>query len=403
MQFSELRSWIDSQQADLIAALQALVEINSYTDNTAGVDQAMQYVSRLAEGMNLRVHALQGRHRLITNRSTQSQNDLRVLLISHVDTVHPPDGDFQHYEPQADGYVRGPGIGDMKGGLLMGLWAVKAMQLIEPGCDVRLVVSADEEKGSPTLRDWLTSGSHAADYALGLEPGFPQGALSYDIPMGFVYERKGCGRISFKVKGKAAHAGGAWQDGISAVDGLAHRIIKIHALTDPERGITTNVGLIKGGTAANTIAEDAFASVDFRFRTQADGEEITRKICEIVGESVVHNTHLDRWEEGKDCTLELLMPAMEKTPACDPLIELVNEEAKRLGLNMIPISRGGGSDANYVSGSGVPAICGMGAPAEGIHTTEERILLPMLFDRLELLVSVVHRLVKESVPAVKQG
>lgn len=386
MQFSDLRPWINEQEALMTAALKTLVEMNTYTDNLSGVDQAMNVFSEMATQMGLSVEAINGRHRLV---KTGTGKGKRILLISHIDTVHPPDGDFQYYEPQTDGFVRGPGIGDMKGGLLIGLWTLQAMCFLCPDCDVQLVVSADEEKGSPTLQEWY--GSVKADYAIGLEPGFPQGALSPTVPMGFVYQRKGCGRIRFKIRGKAAHAGGAWQDGLSAIEAMAQRILKIHALTNPAAGITTNVGLISGGTVANTVAEFCEASVDFRYYTQEDGHKLADEIRAIAEEAVVYNPVHDLWEKLEDFKLEVFMPAMERTPQSQLLIEIVEQEAARLGHNAIAVQRGGGSDANYTSGSGIPSICGMGVPAEGIHTMQERIYLPGLFERLELLISTVYR------------
>ena len=389
MQFSELRPWITGQEADFTHALKSLVEINTFSDNLAGVDTAMNMLSEMAAGMGLSVESLNERHRLIKAGNGHGK---RILLISHMDTVHPPDGDFLHWETQADGYVRAPGIGDMKGGLLMGLWTLLAMKQLCDDFDAQLVVSADEEKGSPTIQNWYNSGAGGAVYGLGLEPGFPQGALSYSTPMGYVYQRKGCGRLRFKIRGRAAHAGGAWQDGLSAVEGMAHRILKIHALTDTAKGITTNVGLVKGGTAANTTAEFCEASVDFRYYTQADAQALVEQIREIVETPTVYNKTHDQWDKSEEFVVELMMPAMEKTDESQLLVDLVLQEGQRLGHNLLPIARGGGSDANYTSGAGVPSICGMGAPAEGIHTTQERILLPMLFDRLELLVSTVFKL-----------
>lgn len=391
MEFSQLRLWIERQQADFLLLLQQLVELNTFTDNVAGVDEGMALISDIAEQMGLTTEPILGRHRLIKGGNGTGG---RVLLISHLDTVHPPDGDFINYEPQADGYVRGPGIGDMKGGLLMGLWTLKAMQELVPTCDVQLIISADEEKGSPSLKTWYTEGKHGADYAIGLEPSFPQGKLSPNVVMGFVEQRKGCGRIDFKVRGKASHAGGAWEDGINAIEAVSHRILKIQGLTDFERGVTTSVGLVNGGTAVNTVAEFCEASVDFRFPTKADGQATHDAIKEIVEATYLYNEHLHLGEKLEHFAQIAYLAPMEKTNN-QPFVSLVMEHVERLGLNMKPISRGGGSDANHVSGSGTPSICGMGVPAEGIHTTHERIHVPMMWDSLELLISAVYSLVAQ--------
>ncbi|MBZ0304709.1 MAG: M20/M25/M40 family metallo-hydrolase [Anaerolineae bacterium] len=384
MEFLQLRRWIDSQQADFLALLQQLVEINSFTSNHAGVDAAMEVVCQAAERMGFQVDSILERHRLV-----RSGKGKRILLVSHIDTVHPPDGDFLHYEPQADGYVRGPGIGDMKSGLLMGLWTLKAVRELGVDADLQLVVSADEEYGSPTIKNWYAQ--TGADFALGLEPNFPQGSLTPEVILGFVEQRKGCGRVDFKIRGKAAHSGGAWQDGINAIEAAAHRILKIQALTDLERGMTTSVGLVNGGTAANTVAEFCEVAVDYRFVTQKDGREILEAIQQIVEGCYLFNSHLSLNESVENFSTSAYLPPMEKTNNQE-LVALVMHHVQRLGLKMKPISRGGGSDANHISGSGVPAICGMGAPAEGIHTPQERILVPRMWESLELLISTVYSL-----------
>lgn len=389
MELSQVRRWIETQQADFLALLQLLVEMNTFTANIEGVDEAIGVISVAADRMDFQVEKVLERHRLIKAGNGRGP---RVLLISHVDTVHPLDADFLHYEPQTEGYVRGPGIGDMKGGLLMGLWTLKAISELYTDFDVQLVVSVDEEKGSPTLEKWYATNQPGADYALGLEPNFPQGTLTPDVVLGFVEQRKGCGRVDFKIHGKAAHAGGAWQDGINAIEAAAHRILKIQALTDLEQGITTSVGLVHGGTAANTVAEFCEVAVDFRFVTQKDGRATHDAIKRIVEDCYVFNERLRMSEAVENFTMSTYLPPMEKTNN-QVLVALVMHHIERLNLNMKPISRGGGSDANHISGSGVPAICGMGAPAEGIHTTQERILVPRMWDSLELLISTVYSLV----------
>jgi glutamate carboxypeptidase len=150
---------------------------------------------------------------------------------------------------------------------------------------------------------------------------------------------------------------------------------------------------VNGGTAANTVAETCSADVDFRYLTQVDGEEILERIRQIIQKQIVYNAHLGIYEQVENVELSVFMPPMEHTPENQRIIDVVLEEAQRLGQPMIPITRGGGSDANYTSKNGIPSICGMGAPAEGIHTTQERIHLPFLFERLDLLISTVNRLV----------
>lgn len=388
MQTPNLKPWIDSQRTPLETALRDLVEINTHTANLDGVDQGMAYLDHLTEQLGMSTEIIHGRPRLIHTRKGQPRR--RILLISHMDTVFPADSGFLHYEPMENGFVRGPGTGDIKGGLVLGLWAMASLATYADNYDVTMVVSSDEETGSPTLREWYMGGHTGADCAIGLEPGFPQGPLSATVPLGVVYQRRGYGALHVTVHGRDAHSG-VPEIGLSAIEALAHRIVAIHGLSEPERGITTNVGKISGGSAANTIAGTAEALVSYRYLTQVDGEAIRKAVAEIISKSVVHNEGIDLWDSAKAEEIAFI-PPMERTPENQKLVDVVLAEAQRLEQNVVPIARGGGSDANWVSASGTPSICGMGAPAEGIHTTEERIHLPMLFERIELLSATLHQL-----------
>jgi glutamate carboxypeptidase len=390
MQIENLGDWVDQQKPEIENTLKTLVEINTYTTNTAGVDQGMDTLSQIATAKGMRVETINGRHLLI--RVGDGKAKPRILLISHMDTVFPPDGDFLHYEDSGDGFVKGPGTGDIKGGLVMGLWAMSAIQQLCDDVDVQMIVSADEEKGSVSIRDWYLNGHIGADYAIGLEPGFPQGELSATVPLGVVYQRRGYGAIRFTVYGKDAHSGTS-ELGLNAAEAMAHRILKIQALNDPERGVSANVGTVNGGISANTVPGSVDGLVSFRFFEQAHGDQLLETIQNIIRDRYVYNEGLDLWDRA-ELTVETFNPPMEKSARNQLLIDIVLEEANRLGQNVVPIARGGGSDANFISAAGTPAICGMGAPAEGIHTAQERIYLPMLFERITLLTSTLYRLIE---------
>jgi len=392
MKLSELKAWVNKHKAQIEQELKSLVEINTATSNTNGVDRGMDMLSQIAQTHNLMTLAINGRHRLIKAGNGQRPRP-RILLIAHMDTVFDPNGDFLHYEPLDDGFVRGPGVGDIKGGMVMGLWSIIALrEMLGEAFDVQLVVSADEENGSPTINDWYMRGNINADYAIGLEPGFPQGELTPDVPLGVVEGRRGYGAIKFTVHGKACHSGTP-ELGINAVEAAAQRIIKMHALSRPKDGVTVNLGVIEGGLSPNTVPGYAKCTVSFRYMTQKDGEETKAAIEQILSEPVLYNEGLDLWDRTESETLAFI-PPMEKSDKNRVLVDIVLEEAKRLGHNVVPIVRGGGSDANYISASGTPSICGMGAPAQGIHTTDEKIYLPMMFERIELLTATLYRLIQ---------
>ena len=381
----DLSKWISSQKAEFEETLKTLVEINTYTDNISGVDHGMDVLSQIAQDRKFSIEVVNGRHRLI--KTTRGNNSPRILLISHMDTVFPPDGDFLHYQKIDDEFVTGPGVGDIKGGLLMGLWTMMAIREMYDDYDVQMVISANEESGSPTIRDWYLGGHVEADYAIGLEPGFPQDELSATVPLGVVMQRRGYALIKMNVVGKGCHSGTP-NLGLNAVDALAHRVLKLSALNAPERGVTVNVGIVHGGTAPNTVPGEAQAEVSFRYLRMADGEAIRDAAEAIIKDRYVYNDELDLWDS-VDYEVAAFIPPMEKSERNQPMVDLVLKNAQLLGQNVVPIVRGGGSDANFISATGTPTICGMGAPAQGIHTVQEKIHLPMLFERINLLTRTV--------------
>lgn len=388
MQLTELKTWIQQHEAQITAQLQRLVELNTFTRNTAGVDAGMAIVDQMVADAGLSVEPVNTRHRLI--RAGNGQAKPRVLLISHMDTVFPPEGDFLHYEDLGDGFVRGPGTGDIKGGLLVGFWAMQALRELLSDFDVLMAISADEEIGSPGLREWYQCNAAQADYAIGLEPGFPQGELTPEVPLGVVYQRRGYCALRFTVQGRTSHSG-VPHLGLNAIEAFAQRVTRLHALNAPEQGMSVNVGMVNAGTAANTVPGSAEGVVSFRYERLTDGETLLESIKQIISGSYVSNEHLGIWDSA-EYTVDVFLPPMEHSDANQRLIDVVIAEAQRLGQNVVPIARGGGSDANHTSAGGVPSICGMGVPTQAIHTPEETIYLPGLFDRVELLASTLYRL-----------
>ncbi len=388
MQLIELKAWVQQHEAQITAQLRHLVELNTFTRNTAGVDAGMAMLDQIAVGAGLSIEPVNTRHRLI--RAGNGQAKPRVLLISHMDTVFPPDGDFLHYEDLGDGFVRGPGTGDIKGGLLVGFWAMQALRELLSDFDVQMAVSADEEIGSPGLREWYQGNAADADYAIGLEPGFPQGELTPEVPLGVVYQRRGYCAVRFTVQGRTSHSG-VPHLGLNAIEAFAQRVTRLHALNAPEQGISVNVGMVNAGTAANTVPGTAEGVVSFRYERLNDGEALLESVKQIISDSYVNNEHLGI-RDSAEYTVDVFLPPMEHSDANQRLIDVVIAQADSLGQNVVPIARGGGSDANHTSAGGVPSICGMGVPTQAIHTPDETIYLPGLFDRVALLASTLYRL-----------
>lgn len=387
MQLTDLSQWLDTQKPHIDAALKHLVNTNTHSLNLDGVEAGMVFLEALAVEMGFRVQTVNQRHRLIMSGNGKGK---RILLITHMDTVHAPESSFKTYQDLGDGFVTGPGAGDIHGGTVIGLWAMKALSELMQDYDLHMIVSADEERGSPTLKDWYSDpAQHGAAYGIGLEPGFPQGTLTPTVDLGVVYQRRGYAALTFSVVGKSAHSGTP-ELGLSAIEALAHKILKLQALNDAARNVSVNVGLVHGGSAPNTVPETVEATVSFRYSTLADGIATREAIEKIVLEPSIRNEALNLVDSAV-YHLDTFIAPMERTAESQKLIDIVLQEAQSLGLPVVPIARGGGSDANHVSGGGIPCICGMGAPAEGIHTEQEKIYLPMLHERVILLARTLYQ------------
>jgi glutamate carboxypeptidase len=150
---------------------------------------------------------------------------------------------------------------------------------------------------------------------------------------------------------------------------------------------------VNGGISPNTIPGTMNATVSFRYWTLADGEATLEKVKAIISRRYIHSEQLDLWDSAQ-YTVDTFIPPMERSERNQILVDAVLEQAKRLGHNVVPIARGGGSDANFTSKSGTPSICGMGAPCEGLHTTSERIYLSMMFERINLLAGTLYTLIQ---------
>lgn len=393
MKLTEIGAWVAAHKPEFTQRLRDLVNQNSYTREHENVDACMAMLDSYAEEIGLTKEIIYDRHRRYTAGDGTGP---RIVISTHIDTVHPPDSDLREYQELADGFVTGPGVGDMKGGLLMALYTLKAMPEMMENFDLHLTVGADEEIGSPSVREWYQSGALQADYCICMEPGFPQAALGAGQPYGVVYRRKGSATINFTIEGVASHSGGAYPRGLSAVKAMAHKIVDLYSINDFDKGVNINVGEVHGGEAHNTIAPEASAAVNLRYWTTEDGENAVERVREIVHQQHEYNAVLDRYEAVKDFNLSVFLPPMEANERNQYMVDVVLEEAERLGQHVVPIERGGGSDANWISGTGVPTICGMGAPAEGIHTHDEKIHLPTLFQRLELMIATTYRILSEN-------
>ena len=305
-------------------------------------------------------------------RSSWGQDTPGILVLSHIDTVHPL-GFIERLPFKIDGdSASGPGIYDMKGGAYLAYHAFRQLCAADersPLGVTQLYVS-DEEIGSPTSRTLIEAEGRKAKYVLVTEPARDGGKI--------VTGRKGVGRFEVFIKGVPAHAGTRPEDGRSAIRELANVIQTLEAMNDLKRGVTVNVGVVKGGTRPNVIAEEAYAEIDLRVPTMADADDLVAKILNLKSRS-----------EGVAVKVvgELNRPPYEKGNAGAALYEHARTLANEIGFDLVDTFTGGGSDGNFTAPH-TATLDGLGVDGKGAHTHYEQLYISSIEPRARLL----HRL-----------
>jgi glutamate carboxypeptidase len=348
-------------EARLFELLQELVEIESPTYSPGVAVVAERVGEELAE-LGAQVAPLEGSHL----QAELPGEGAPLLLSAHCDTVWPVGtlADMPFRIESSTAY--GPGAYDMKAGLVVML---EAIRLAGPDRRaLRVFLTGDEEMGSRTARPLLEPAAEGVAAAFIVEPPGKTGNLKT--------ARKGLGRFTLTVTGRASHAGTARAEGVSAIEELAHQILALHALTDDDAGTSVNVGVVSGGTSENVVAAQAEARVDVRVATMADRDRLEQT---LAGLGRVH----------PEAKLELgggwTRPPLERSEGAARLFERAREYGRGLGLELEEESSSGGSDGNLIGALGVPVLDGLGAEGAGAHSTDERVELDSIPVRAELL------------------
>jgi len=364
-------SWLSGQAQPMERLLRRLVEENSFTQNPPGVnavaDLAAAELSRLGLTVE-RIHSGRfGDHLAFAGPAPGPAS----FLVGHLDTVFPP-GQFEGY--QSDGRAaRGPGVFDMKGGVVVMLFGLEAVAVagLLPRVPVRGMLVSDEEVGSPESQPLIRVHAAGAACALCFESGREGDRI--------VTERKGVAAVHAEASGVAAHAGNDHAKGRSAVWALARFVDRAQALTDYRRGLTVNVGLFQGGATKNTVPDRARAEVDLRFATAADGDLLQERLWRAAAEAALEGTRIELFRSSG-------RQPMVRTPASAELARGYGECQRLAGLGQGEAPpAGGGSDACTTSAAGIPSIDGLGPRGAGYHTREEWIECATLVPKAEAL------------------
>jgi glutamate carboxypeptidase len=349
------------------ALLRELVEIES-PSLSPGARAVSERMAQELEPLGATVTLLDGGHL----RAELPGRGRPLLLSGHVDTVWPV-GTLATMPFRVDGDAAyGPGVHDMKACLVL---LVEAIRTAGDGRRaLRVFLTADEEAGSRTGRPLLEDAADGVAAGLVVEPPGQSGNLKTS--------RKGLGRFSVTIKGRPAHAGTHREEGVSAIEELAHQVLALHALNDAERGISVNVGVVSGGTSENVVAAEAQARADIRVARFADRERLERT---LAGLQPVH----------PEATLELgggwTRPPLERSDGSATLFAQAREYGRELGLDLEEESSGGGSDGNLIGALGVPVLDGLGAEGGDAHAPNEHVYLPSIPVRAQLLARLLRR------------
>lgn len=377
-EIEKIAKWLKKNEKGMFSLLGEMIRIQSGSHNKAGVDKVSSLIeSRMGRGAFTctRHHEETLGDHLVVRSPEAGRSAGGILLTGHMDTVFPEDTTFNWYREE-ETICRGPGIVDMKGGLVAGIFALEALSacgLLE-GMPVTFLFNSDEEIGSGGSRELIVEEAKRSDFAFVLECG----GLSGEVVTG----RKGNISIRVEAFGVAGHAAFAGKDKGSAILEMAKKTIAFEALNAPERGVSANVGTIEGGIGPNTVPAAAVARVDFRFVTKADYEMLKREIARIAETTTVPNTH-SRFEITSE------RPPMPETEGNRKLFDIVDAVSGHLNIPVISEFRQGVSDANLIADAGTPVLDGLGPIGARDHSEEEYMVKESLLARTTLLACAI--------------
>jgi len=292
-----------------------------------------------------------------------------VLLLGHTDTVWPAGEIRKRPFKIEDGRATGPGVFDMKAGILLMWMGLRTLK----NTPVTVLLTSDEEAGSPSSRPLIESVAGRCRAVLVFEPSLPGGALKTS--------RKGTGRFTVKAIGRAAHTGIDPDKGVNAIEEISRQIVKLQAMTDVTRGTTVTVSLVQGGTRLNVVPAEAAAEVDVRIPSIEEAARITQAIRGLLPE--LPNSRLEIHGG-------INRPPMERNNETARLFDTARHVAAQLGMELTEGATGGGSDGNFTAALGIPTLDGLGAVGGGAHAVEEWVDVAALPRRAALIAGLIQ-------------
>ena len=384
-----MKQFIEEQQPAMLKLLETLVNQDSGSDYKEGVDKVGQLLIEQMQHLHFQPQIIEqsitGNHLIFTHEQATAP---KILLVAHMDTVFGSNTVSTRPFTIEGERAYGPGVIDMKGSHVSLIYALKALAEEKANAvlqNIQILFNSDEEIGSPTSQALIEQLAQGKDCCLCMEPARANGAL--------VSARRGGGGYTIKVFGKASHAGIAPYEGANAIAEMAHKIIALQQLNDEKAGISVNVDVIHGGTAANVIADFVEASVDIRTSKVEQGPILKERIRAICDETHIAGTRCELYGDIK-------RPPMERNEGTRALIDRIQQVAQTLSLEVTDVATGGGGDASFTS-LHTPTIDGLGPVGGLAHSAQEYLEIPSLTERTLLLAKLMESLTIEKLATSK--
>ena len=362
----------------MLNKVRALVEAESPSLEKAAADRCCVLLAKEWKKLGVRVERIAQKHRgdhlRITYVPQKASTSGQLLVLGHYDTVYYSGTLAKMPFRVKGGKAFGPGIFDMKAGIVQALFALEALQRLDVVLRKRIVFlwTSDEEIGSESSRRLFETEARRSDAVFVLEPSFgPKGLLKT--------ARKGVGEAELIVHGRASHAGLAPEKGINAIHELAQQLGRIERWNDPRRGITINAGIVEGGSRTNVIPERARAVLDLRAVRLADMRSVERRLHRL--RPVYRGARLE-------ITGGFNRPPLERRMSME-LFNRAKSVARQMNLALGECTAGGGSDGSFTAALGVPTLDGLGAVGDGAHSAHEHILIRTMPERAALLAALL--------------
>lgn len=377
LEVDSLRAWMNGHSTHLADDLVALAQRETPSDDVPLLTTAADYlynwvIERIGHAEGTRWHRSH-RYGPVLVLEYPGVTATRLTALAHFDTVFPA-GITQEWPVTVRGdRISGPGVFDMKSGLVQMIWAIKCLDELDIARpSLRLVLNSDEEIGSPFSRRLLEDASVDAAAVLVFEGSAAQGAIKT--------ARKGVGLFTVTAQGVEAHAGLDPDAGVSAIDEIARVIRDVHDGADLKKGTSVNVGIVHGGTRANVMAGAATADLDVRVSSV---EEQTR-VDELLKSLSAHHPQARLTTTG-----DWNRPIMSRTAGNGAMYELARAVSNRLGTELLEASVGGASDGNFVAALGIPVLDGLGGVGSGAHARHENVSITGMVQRATLAAGVI--------------